>query len=112
MVTPQTTPDPTLVYFNSGGSGARTRLIVLSQLAGAEMTTMVTKLITYVQKTWIDENQARFPREIWNRYDMDGPRTNNHLEGFHRGRPSEFPTLPWQVVRDGSDGRGGRGMSL
>ena len=43
----------------------------------------VSELIVYMERTWILSDAALFPRHIWNHFDNTGPRTNNHLEGFH-----------------------------
>ena len=40
------------------------------------------KLIDYVFGTWVGPS-ANFGSEIWSRYNIKGPRTNNHVEGFH-----------------------------
>jgi hypothetical protein len=32
---------------------------------------------------WIDPDDARVNRDLWCRYGVKGPRTNNHLEGWH-----------------------------
>ena len=38
----------------------------------------------YVTSTWVDTMVAKFPVEIWTQDDnIDGVRTNNHLEGWH-----------------------------
>ena len=39
-----------------------------------------TKLTDYVTDTWIE---GRFSQPTWNHYQTEGPRTNNHLEGWH-----------------------------
>jgi hypothetical protein len=44
--------------------------------------TGIPEYILYAEQTWISGN-ALFPKQIWNQYDNMGPRTNNHLEGFH-----------------------------
>ena len=36
----------------------------------------------YVWNTWIGRN-ALFPQEMWSRYNVPGPRTNDHLEEWH-----------------------------
>ncbi|XP_071111934.1 uncharacterized protein [Haliotis cracherodii] len=36
----------------------------------------------YMTNTWID-NHAQFQLGLWNHHDNIGPRTNNHLEGWH-----------------------------
>ena len=36
--------------------------------------------ISYFEDTWLVGN---FPKAEWNVYNTDGPRTNNHLEGWH-----------------------------
>ncbi|RWS22061.1 uncharacterized protein B4U80_06769 [Leptotrombidium deliense] len=41
-------------------------------------------LLDYFVATWLDDNPpAMFPQDLWNHFDNDGPRTTNHLEGFH-----------------------------
>ncbi|CAK9290308.1 unnamed protein product [Gordionus sp. m RMFG-2023] len=40
------------------------------------------RFMEYMDHTWLGET-ALFPHSIWTRYYVDGPRTNNHLEGFH-----------------------------
>ncbi|KAJ8298323.1 hypothetical protein KUTeg_024854 [Tegillarca granosa] len=32
----------------------------------------------YVTETWVENN-----RQMWNHYETEGPRTTNHLEGWH-----------------------------
>lgn len=39
-------------------------------------------LCEYFYNNFFCEN-ARFPRLIWNHYDNQGPRTTNHVEGWH-----------------------------
>jgi len=39
-----------------------------------------TKLTDYVTETWIEE---QFSQPAWNHYQTEGPRTNNHLEGWY-----------------------------
>ena len=36
--------------------------------------------ISYFESTWLDGN---FPPRTWNYFSHEGPRTNNHLEGWH-----------------------------
>jgi len=36
----------------------------------------------YITATWVDFD-AIFPLHLWNHHHTDGPRTNNHLEGWH-----------------------------
>ncbi|CAK9292258.1 unnamed protein product [Gordionus sp. m RMFG-2023] len=43
---------------------------------------MLMDFMEYMDTTWLGLN-AIFPHGIWTRYKVDGPRTNNHLEGFH-----------------------------
>ncbi|CAK9290190.1 unnamed protein product [Gordionus sp. m RMFG-2023] len=40
------------------------------------------RFMEYMDHTWLGET-ALFPQTIRTRYHVDGPRTNNHLEGFH-----------------------------
>lgn len=50
----------------------------------------------YVVVNWVDYG-ARFPLRLWNHHETDGPRTNNHLEGFHnrlnRTLPHSHPNI-------------------
>lgn len=41
-------------------------------------------LVDYMEHTWVGDGSL-FPRNIWNHFDGDGIRTNNHLEGWHNG---------------------------
>lgn len=41
----------------------------------------VQAFISYVVSTWVDEDAARFKRDIWNHWENQGPRTTNHIEG-------------------------------
>ncbi|CAK9291551.1 unnamed protein product [Gordionus sp. m RMFG-2023] len=43
----------------------------------------IRDLFTYFKNTWINPN-AKFKYKMWNMYDVQGVRTNNHVEGFHR----------------------------
>ena len=42
----------------------------------------INKFITYFEQTWFGEH-ARFKKSTWNHSNTIGPRTNNHIEGFH-----------------------------
>ena len=42
----------------------------------------LNQLLVYVKRTWVNET-ATFPKEIWSRYGVQGPRTNNHVEGWN-----------------------------
>ena len=37
----------------------------------------INRFIQYFQHTWL----SLFPLNLWNHYDTNGPRTNNHVEG-------------------------------
>ncbi|CAF4835054.1 unnamed protein product, partial [Rotaria sp. Silwood1] len=52
------------------------------------------KLTDYVLKNYIDD--ARFSLHMWNHFDTIGerPRTNNHLEGYHRQLNARVRTHP------------------
>ncbi|XP_071145035.1 uncharacterized protein [Mytilus edulis] len=39
-----------------------------------------TKLTDYIVLTWLE---GRYPQPTWNHHQTEGPRTNNHLEGWH-----------------------------
>ena len=40
----------------------------------------VDSLVEYFDSTWIN---GQFQFQQWNYFDFDGPRTNNHVEGWH-----------------------------
>ena len=43
-----------------------------------------TRFTDYMTSTWIDRVTAKFPIELWSQDEnIDGIRTNNHLEGWH-----------------------------
>ena len=44
----------------------------------------LNQLKDYMFNTWTKAD-ARFPVCLWTRYEVSGPRTNNHLEGYHSG---------------------------
>ena len=41
----------------------------------------IKKFREYVFNTWI--TNGSFPVSLWNHFENQGPRTNNHVEGFH-----------------------------
>ena len=45
--------------------------------------------LTYAFDTWV-KSDSIFAREMWNHYESDSPRTNNHLEGWHSGLNKQF----------------------
>ena len=45
----------------------------------------MNEIVDYVSSTWTHPTNARFHYSIWSRYNIDGPRTNNHVEGWHSG---------------------------
>jgi hypothetical protein len=42
----------------------------------------VDKFVQYFESTYLNQN-CTFPRQVWNHFDTVGPRTNNHVEGYH-----------------------------
>ncbi|CAK9292349.1 unnamed protein product [Gordionus sp. m RMFG-2023] len=56
--------------------------VLLSCYSMATNNPSLLRFIEYMDHTWLGET-ALFPHTIWTRYHVDGPRTNNHLEGFH-----------------------------
>ena len=38
------------------------------------------ELIQYYEDTWL---KGRFPVSMWNIFSVEGPHTNNHVEGWH-----------------------------
>ncbi|RWS22636.1 uncharacterized protein B4U80_00804 [Leptotrombidium deliense] len=57
--------------------------------AEAPNTSSVHNLMDYMVKIWIGEN-AKFKRQMWNHHNNYGPRTTNHLEGWHSGFNKKF----------------------
>ncbi|CAM2728819.1 unnamed protein product [Rotaria socialis] len=45
----------------------------------------------YYTDTWIDKG-CLYPRQLWNYYNFNGPRTNNGLEGWHHRLNSNIAT--------------------
>ena len=56
-------------------------------LENAPLRDDCTKLTDYVTETWIE---GRFSQPTWNHYQTEGPRTNNHLEGWHNKLKKRF----------------------
>jgi len=50
---------------------------------------LVKSFLDYAYATWVSDD-SRFNREIWNHFENDSPRTNNHLEGWHSGLNRKF----------------------
>jgi hypothetical protein len=44
-----------------------------------EIAINMTAFADYVTEYWVEGNN----RQQWNHFDNEGPRTNNHLEGWH-----------------------------
>ena len=43
----------------------------------------ITNFIAYIDQTWIATGSVLFPKNVLNHFENSGPRTRNHLEGFH-----------------------------
>ncbi|CAK9292368.1 unnamed protein product [Gordionus sp. m RMFG-2023] len=54
--------------------------VLLSCYSMATNNPSLLRFMEYMDHTWLGET-ALFPQTIWTRYHVDGPRTNNHLEG-------------------------------
>ncbi|XP_063442112.1 uncharacterized protein LOC134722421 [Mytilus trossulus] len=52
----------------------------LHALENAPQSDACTKLTDYIVLTWLE---GRYPQPTWNHHQTEGPRTNNHLEGWH-----------------------------
>ena len=52
----------------------------------------------YVTETWL-ENES-YPKSMWNQFDEDGPRTNNHVEGYNLAMHKFLSTHPniWKFI--------------
>ena len=48
----------------------------------------VEDFIWFFDKTWVN---GEYPINLWNHYDNNGPRTNNHLEGDNRKTNIKMP---------------------
>ncbi|CAK9299758.1 unnamed protein product [Gordionus sp. m RMFG-2023] len=48
----------------------------------AANNSLLLSFMQYMDTTWLGVRPL-FPYKIWSRYRVLGPRTNNHLEGFH-----------------------------
>ncbi|XP_065312676.1 uncharacterized protein LOC135922179 isoform X1 [Gordionus sp. m RMFG-2023] len=44
--------------------------------------TLLSSFMMYMDTIWLGDRPL-FPYTLWSRYRVAGPRTNNHLEGFH-----------------------------
>lgn len=53
----------------------------------------VRNWIKYLRDTWTNID-ARFTQDLWNQNGMEGPRTTNHLESFHRYLKSKLRKSP------------------
>ncbi|CAF1154928.1 unnamed protein product [Rotaria sordida] len=66
------------------------------------INTKFDKLTDYIVNNYIDD--ARFPFDMWNHFDSLGqrPRTNNHLEGYHRQLNARVRTNPdlWTWINE------------
>ena len=49
--------------------------------AAAPQVSNINELCRYFENTWLN---GEFPIPSWNHHETEGPRTNNHLEGWHR----------------------------
>ena len=58
------------------------------------INTKFDKLTDYIVNNYIED--VRFPFDMWNHFDSLGqrPRTNNHLEGYHRQAHTRVRTNP------------------
>lgn len=53
-------------------------LNALETIDGADIDINTTTFTDYVTEQWVENN-----RNMWNHFENDGPRTTNHLEGWH-----------------------------
>ena len=65
----------------------QSRGLLVITLENAPLRDDCTKLTDYVTETWIE---GRFSQPTWNHYQTEGPRTNNHLEGWHNKLKKRF----------------------
>jgi hypothetical protein len=54
---------------------------------------MADDFLDYMTETWIDDNSL-FDIDLWSQYKNDGPRTNNHIEGYNNGLNKLLGTHP------------------
>ena len=53
----------------------------------------------YFENTWLN-SESLFPISIWNHFENNGPRTNNHSEGFNNKLTRDLPFHPsiWKYI--------------
>ena len=56
-------------------------VVGLAIKTAAPQMSNIDDLCCYFEDTWLTGD---FPTTSWNHHDTEGPRTNNHLEGWHR----------------------------
>ena len=56
----------------------------------------VEDFIKYFEKTWVNGD---YPISLWNHWNNDGPRTNNHLEGDNRKTNAEMPSVNLNIYQ-------------
>lgn len=49
----------------------------------SDVPSICAALCDYMTETWIEDVAPRFSRALWSHDGNDGPRTTNHLEGWH-----------------------------
>ena len=48
--------------------------------ADAPCVGRIDELVSYFEERWLN---GHYPLKTWNYYQMEGPKTNNHVEGWH-----------------------------
>ena len=56
------------------------RVVWMGLKAEAPEVHRIEELVSYFEKTWLN---GSYPIKIWNYHKVDGPRTNNPVEGWH-----------------------------
>ncbi|CAF4462529.1 unnamed protein product, partial [Didymodactylos carnosus] len=74
--------------------------VIIDELCNAD--SKFDKLTDYILNNYIED--ARFSFDMWNHFDSIGerPRTNNHLEGYHRQLNTRVRTTPdlWTWINE------------
>ena len=52
----------------------------MSSFVNAPCVGRIDELVSYFEERWLN---GHYPLKTWNYYQIEGPKTNNHVEGWH-----------------------------